>query len=632
MGSQPPPVGPAVAASQPSPVGPSVTGGAVADAGTLRVLPGVVSGGTLCCRRKVVRIVHRRLDAPPETAALDEALDQLAANKDVWARLAVDRKLAYLEQVRRRALAEMDRWIALSLEAKHLAPSSPWAGPEWGIGPWYLMVAVVALRDTLEAVARGEVPEVPQVHRRRDGRTVAEVFPSSPLERALFTPITAQVWMQPGVTPSTLPETMATFYRQAQPRGKVAVVLGAGNAVVLAFLDVLHKLYAEGQVVLLKSNPVVDQLDPVVASILAPLVDDGFVRIVSGDAAVGEYLVTHPEVEEIHLTGGRATHDAIVFGPGAEGERRRAAHLPRLAKRVTSELGGVSPVIVVPGPWTSADLRAQAEKIVAMKMNNCGHNCMAAQVLVLPAGWPQGPQLLIEIERHLRLLPARVAFYPGAEERQRRLVELHPDAIEIPRDNVPWTLIRGLDPDAEEELAFTTEAFGPVLTETTLPASSPAAYLRRAVEFANQRLFGTLAATLLVHPATQQELGEELEVALEQLEYGTVGVNEWPGMASFVPQCPWGGAPGRPLEDVQSGRGFVHNALLFARPERTIIRSSFHPAPRAWRYGQLQLLTHPLYSANRPFGLEAGRRLTQLGGDPRWRHVPGVLAALARGA
>ncbi len=568
---------------------------------------------------------------PPTAPALDRALDTLAGSKDVWACLSVTDKIAYLEQVRRRVLVEMDRWVALELDAKRIPPSSPWAGPEWGIGPWYLLVAVVALRDTLAAVARGQVPST-EIHRRGDGRTVATVFPSSPLERALYTPLTAQVWMQPGVSPSALPETMGAFYRQAHPDGKVALVLGAGNAVVLALLDVLHKLYAEGQVALLKTNPVVDHLTPVVERILSPLVDDGFVRMVTGDAAVGAYLVAHPTVDEIHLTGGLATHDAIVFGPGAEGERRRAAHRPSTAKRVTSELGGVSPVIVLPGPWSAADLRAQAEKIVAMKMNNCGHNCMAAQVLVLPAGWPQGPQLLTEIERHLRLLRPRRAFYPGAEQRQRHLVEAHPDAIEIASANVPWTMIWGLDPEDEDELAFTRETFGPVLAQTTLPAPDLPAYLRAAVDFANHRLFGTLAATLLVHPSTQHELGQELDVALERLEYGTVGVNEWPGMASFLPQCPWGGAPGRPLENVQSGRGFVHNALLFACPEKTIIRSSFHPAPRAWRHGQLQLLAHPLYSANHPFGPVAGRRLTRLGGNPRWRHVPGVLAALARGA
>jgi aldehyde dehydrogenase (NAD(P)+) len=566
-----------------------------------------------------------------DAGELDRALKDLAGSKDGWARMAVSAKLEYLEQVRHRTLTEMDRWVGLSLEAKHIEPGSPWAGPEWGIGPWYFLLGVVAVGNTLESLARGEAPRARDVRRRRDGRTVAQVFPGSLLERALFMPIAAEVWMQREITPSMLPETMATFYRQSRPSGKVALVLGAGNAVVLGLLDLIHKLFVEGQVVVLKMNPVVDYLEPVVSDILAPLVDAGFVRVVSGDADVGAYLVDHPVVEEVHLTGGLATHDAIVFGTGEEGARRRAQNDPRTVKRVTSELGGVSPVIVVPGPWTAADIRAQAEKIVAMKVNNCGHNCMAAQVLVLPDGWAPGRRLLEEIERHMRLLSPRIAFYPGAAQRQHELVHRHPQAIQIPSVNVPWTLIWGLDPDIDDDPAFTSEVFGPVLVQTSLAAPTLRTYLDNAVAFTNRSLLGTLAATLLIHPVTERQLGDELNAVLEQLVYGTVGVNEWPGMASFLPQCPWGSAPGRPLTDVQSGRGFVHNALMFSRPEKTIIRSSFHPAPRAWWHGQLQMLAHPLYSANHPFGPVAGRRLTRLGGDPRWRHVPGVLTALARG-
>ena len=54
---------------------------------------------------------------------------------------------------------------------------------------------------------------------------------------------------------------------------------------------------------------------------------------------------------------------------------------------MTSELGGVGPTIVVPGPWTDADIEFQAEHILTMKLHNAGSNCVAAQVLVLPREW-----------------------------------------------------------------------------------------------------------------------------------------------------------------------------------------------------------------------------------------------------
>ena len=92
---------------------------------------------------------------------------------------------------------------------------------------------------------------------------------------------------------------------------------------------------------------------------------------------MGEYLCNHPEIETIHITGSDRTHDAIVWGVGEEGARNRAAGTPLLSKRMTSELGGISPMIVTPGDWKHHDLQFQAEHIVTSKLNNGGHNCIA---------------------------------------------------------------------------------------------------------------------------------------------------------------------------------------------------------------------------------------------------------------
>jgi aldehyde dehydrogenase (NAD(P)+) len=567
---------------------------------------------------------------PAWTAPLDRCVADLVASKERWARLPIADKLAYLEAVRRRTLGVMDDWVGGARAIAGVPAGSHWAGPEWGAGPWYLLLAVVALQDTLAALDRGRPPVPAQVRSRHDGTTVARVFPASGLDRLMAT--SAEVWMQPGVAPETLPETMATFYGQASPEGEVAVVLGAGNLTVIGLSDVLHQLYLEGRVTALKTSPLQAPLNDVVAHILAPLVEDGFVAVTAGDGEVGAYLVDHPGVDAVHLTGGRATHDAIVFGVGEDGARRKAANQPRLSKPVTSELGGVGPVIVVPGPWTRRDVATQAEKIVSMALYNAGHACVSAQVLVLPAGWPTSQALLDEIEHQLASTPPREAFYPGTADRHRQLLDRHPDAIEVHRHlQVPWTLVWGLDADAEDEPCFTEELFGPFLTATRLPASSPARYLQAAVEFVNTRLAGTLAASLLIHPATARKLAPELDHSVERLRYGTVGVNEWPAVASFLPACPWGGAPGATLDDIQSGRGFVHNTLMFARPHKTVARNSFHPMSRAWRHREWQTLPHPLYSITHPYGDDTGRRYTCLAADPSWRHVPGILAASARG-
>jgi aldehyde dehydrogenase (NAD(P)+) len=566
---------------------------------------------------------------PAWTESLDRSVADLVAGKGRWARLPIAGKAAYLEAVRRRTLGVMDEWVAGARDIAGVPAGSHWAGPEWGAGPWYLLLAVVGLQETLAVLERGRAPTPAAVWRRSDGTTVARVFPASGLDRLMAT--SAEVWMQPGVTPESLPATMAPIYRQASSEGGVAVVLGAGNLTVAGLSDVLHQLYLEGRVAVLKTSPVQAPLDDVVAHILAPLVEDGYVRIATGGGQVGAYLVDHPGVDAVHLTGGRATHDAIVFGIGADGARRKAANQPRLTKPVTSELGGVGPVIVVPGPWTRRDVTTQAEKIVSMALYTAGHTCISAQVLVLPAGWPTSQALLDEIEHQMRRIPPRDVFYPGTADRHRQLIERHPSAIELhPQLRVPWTLVWDLDPAAEDEVCFTEELFGPFLTATRLPAPSPASYLHAAVDFVDTRLTGTLAACLLIHPATARRLAPELDAAVERLRYGTIGVNEWPGVASFFPACPWGGAPGAPLNDIQSGFGFVHNTLMFARPHKTVARNSFHPMSRAWRHRQWQTLPHPLYSVTHPYGDETGRRYTRLAAEPSWRHVPGILAASAR--
>ncbi len=56
-----------------------------------------------------------------------------------------------------------------------------------------------------------------------------------------------------------------TTSRLPRGRGKLALVLGAGNVASIAPLDVLHKLFIENQVCLLKLNPVNDYLHDLLA-------------------------------------------------------------------------------------------------------------------------------------------------------------------------------------------------------------------------------------------------------------------------------------------------------------------------------------------------------------------------------
>ncbi len=568
------------------------------------------------------------LDATVRTR-LDRVLGELREHAEEWARLPVAAKLQMVWESRACLGREAERWVDASVAGKRIDPASPWVGEEWASGPWALAAGLTGYLETLESLASGDLPAMKGLRSGPGGRLIVPVFPRTVFDRLLMNGITAEVWMQPGVTADTLPEHTASFYERHEPDGAVALVLGAGNVNSIAPMDALDRLLAHGEVVLVKMNPVNDYLADILEAVFEPFVTGGFLRIVSGGAEVGAYLTGHSEIDHIHITGSARTHDVIVFGSGEEGRERRRRGEPLLEKPITSELGGVGPVIVVPGPWSDADLRYHAENVATMKLHNSGANCVAAQVLVLAEAWDRRGAFLDELRRVMATLPPRPAYYPGSAERQQRLVEGHPDAERFAGD-VPRTLIAGLDPDGDDP-CFTTEAFGPVLAETSLPGGDPAPFLANAVDFCNQRLDGTLGATILVHPTTARQLGDRLDRALADLRYGSIGVNIWNAVAFLIAQAPWGAYPGHTLEDIGSGIGVVHNTFLFDRTEKSVVRGPFWPFPRSWAHGDRSLLPKPpWFVSNRTAG-ETLRRLTRFATAPGWRHVPGIFASALRG-
>ncbi len=563
--------------------------------------------------------------------SLDEALRELQAQKDRWAMLPVIAKCSLLEQARAALRQAAQRWVDASVRAKQIDPASPWVGEEWVTGPWALAAGLNGYLHTLHAIAHEHPIRFPDVSTRPDGQVVVRVFPADRFGWLLLNGLTADVWMQPGVTRENLDSHVARFYRQPQPKGQVALVLGAGNVNAIAPLDTLYKLYADGQVVLLKLNPVNDYLGPILEETFAPFISAGFLRLASGGPDVGAYLTSHELVDTIHVTGSARTFDAIVFGSGPEGVERKRRRTPLLTKPITSELGGVGPCIVVPGPWSEADLRFQAENIATMRFHNSGCNCVAAQVLVLPQHWNESGLLLDAIRQVMRSLPPRAAYYPGCNERQRSAVARHPEAELFGGAATPRTMIAGLDSERREEPCFTEEFFGPVLAQTSLPGRTAAEFLANAVRFANERLDGTLGATILVHPKTLRELGPRFDEALAELQYGAIGVNAWNASAFLLAQAPWGAYPGHTADDIQSGAGVVHNTFLLEHTQKVVVRAAFYPFPRSWAHGSFAFLPKPPWFVTNRSAHTTARRVAQFALDPGYRHLPGIFVSALRG-
>ncbi len=532
------------------------------------------------------RPIGGAVDARPH---LDGAVAEVRARRDAWMATPVPERLRLLDRLVRDVAAVADEWIAACIAAEGLDPARPEAGEEALVGPYFVIRNLRLLQRSLADIARYGRPRIPgPVITRPDGRVTAGVFPGTLLDRIFYPGIRAEVWMAPGVSEADVADTQARAYREPRA-GRVCVVLGGGNVSSIAPMDVLHELFVENAVVVLKTHPVNGYLAPILERGFRALLDAGVLRIVRGGAGEGAYLCRHPDVDEVHVTGSDRTYEAIVFGTGEEGRARLDRGEPVTARRVTAELGNVSPVIVVPGRWSAADLERQGEHVATMLTNNAGFNCNAARVLVTCRDWEQRDTFLQAVGRHLDRVRPRPAWYPGASERYDTFVGRHPGARLSGRrerdeagERLPWALIADVDPDEADDVCFTSEAFCGVFAETALPAADAATFLERAVAFCNGTLWGTLNATILVHPATEGEpaVAAALDRAVADLRYGTVAINGWAALGYGLVVTPWGAYPGADPSDIQSGVGFVHDTLMLSRAEKTVIRAPFRPLPK----------------------------------------------------
>jgi acyl-CoA reductase-like NAD-dependent aldehyde dehydrogenase len=508
---------------------------------------------------------------------------ELRARRAQWVAVPPSDRLRLVSELRRDVAAVAERWSAAVAKVEGLGPDE--TSEEAIAGPYITLRQLRLLARSLRGIARRGVPRVPgRVTTHEDGRVSARVMPVDRFDRLLYPGVSAEVWMQPGVTKRELRLTQAVAYRHPDAGG-VCLVLGGGNVSSIGPLDAIGKLFVANRVVILKMHPTQAFLAPILEAGLRALIRDGYLRIVQGGAAEGTYLAGHPDVDELHITGSYLTYNAIVFGTGPEGDRRRLRDEPVLHKPFSAELGNLTPVIVVPGRWTDADIDYQADNLATMLTNNAGFNCTTPRVIITPAGWWLRHRFLNAVRARLTATPVRLAYYPGAEQRYDEFVVAHPDAeLHGTRADgrLPWALITDLDPGAGDDPCFTIEAFCSVFGELPLPSSSVEDYLERAVAFANDSLLGSLNATLIVHPASLRnpEVAAAFEQAVADLRYGTVSINHWSALGFALGITPWGAFPGHARNDIGSGTDVVHNALMFSRSEKTVVRAPFRAFPK----------------------------------------------------
>ena len=562
--------------------------------------------------------------SPPPTnrRSLDEAVLRLRDGASRFAALTLRDRIALINAMQAGYLEVGADSVRASCLAKGMTPGTPPEGEEWN-SVWMPVRHLRLLRESLTALERSGNTPLGKLGHTADGRLTAQVFPTNAIDGMLFNGVREDVHFQQGVTPEAVEATRAGFYKRPAHRGKVALVLGAGNIAAIPAMDVLTKMFNEGKVCLLKMNPVNAYLGPFLERAFAAAIAQGFLAVVYGGSDEGQYLVDHAGVDEIHITGSDRSFDAIVWGPpGPEREARKASNDPRLKKPISAELGNVSPVLVVPGPYSERQLFYQAEDIVSSMVFNASFNCNVDKVIVTPKGWAQRDTFLRGVEQALSRAAVRRAYYPGAAERWHSYTDGHPGLQTFggaTADGVPWALIPGVDAERPER-GFSTESFSPILYETSVGSSDAVEFLDAAVRFANERLWGTLSAGLVVHPKTTKDtrLGVAVERAIAGLQYGSVCLNVWSGFSFAFASPPWGAYPGSTQVDIQSGCGWVHNTPMLEGIEKAVLRYPITMMPKASTF-----VSHR--TAHRLMA-----RMTRLDAEAKWSRVPGVLAAAMR--
>ncbi|MGA5573123.1 aldehyde dehydrogenase family protein [Streptomyces pseudogriseolus] len=268
---------------------------------------------------------------------------------------------------------------------------------------------------------------------------------------------------------------------------------------------------AAGNTVVLKPSPFTPLATRMLGSVLAAVLPEDVLTVVTGRDPLGARLVSHPGIRHVTFTGSVPTGRAVA--------RAAAASLTR----VTLELGGNDAAVLL----DDVDMERIADRLFWAAFRNCGQVCMAVKRLYVPA------RLYADVVEALAQRAKTVAVGPGLDPATElgpvnnapqlaRVEELVRQALadgarvaagghrlDGPGYFFAPTVLADVPPDSP---VVTEEQFGPVLP--VLPYRS----LDEAVEAANGTGFG------LGGSVWGTDL-DRAEAVAERLDCGTAWVN-----------------------------------------------------------------------------------------------------------
>ncbi|CAJ1586844.1 aldehyde dehydrogenase family protein [[Mycobacterium] wendilense] len=406
-----------------------------------------------------------------------------------------------------------------------------------------------------------------------EARTIAPLLTAEqgkPLASAHLEVVAAATWLSYYADlesePTTLRDTPDSRVEvRRRPLGVVGAITPWNWPLVLATWKIAPALRA-GNTMVLKPSPFTPLSTLKMIEILNAGLPAGVLNSVSGLEPLGARLVDHPAVRKISFTGSTATGQKVASA---------AAHQ---IKRVTLELGGNDPAIVLP----DAEPEAVAEAIFWSAFENSGQTCVAIKRVYVHESIHDE---LVELLAHLA---SSVPVGPGCDPGVRlgpvsnrpqldRVVELVDDAVAAGGAAVAGggrrpgrgyffapTIITGIDNGVR---LVDEEQFGPALPIIKYR------HTEDAIARANGTSFGLGASIWTSDPVAAVPIAEQLEAGMTWINQHAAVTPDQPfaGVKSSglgVENGPWG------LDEFTDIHVLSRTTLAAAEQQRQAIASA----------------------------------------------------------
>lgn len=342
--------------------------------------------------------------------------------------------------------------------------------------------------------------------------------------------------------------------------GGIVAILGAGN--FDSPFEIIRALFLDNCVAVYKAHPINKNSISVWKKIFKPLIK--YQALIFYNVNKGKNLIQNNKLKKIYFTGNTKTAKKI---------------LELTSSKLVAECGGNNPCIIIPGkkPWTKKEIDYNAKLIATFAKMNGGAVCARPQTLITCKNWKQRELFLHELEIAIQEKTAPTSsFYPGTDQKFKRFQQNYPNGLLIKNKqnnitNSDFLLIKNIH---NNDFALHKEAFCQIIGEIALDTKPNAnEFLKAAVNFSNNKLFGSLCCSILIDEKTQKKYSNSLEEAITNLNYGNISINTMPLYIWLNPYLTWGAS--KYESQFESGSGNFGDLMCVTNVEKSIIKSSF---------------------------------------------------------